>query len=50
MWREPGSGEDITILVEVVQAGVTRLGWGTGCGTQDMFECGMSAASGQGCF
>lgn len=37
MWQEPGSGEDITILVEVEQAGVT-------------FECGMSAASGQGCF
>lgn len=44
VWQEPRSGGSIVILVEVVQAGVTRLGWGTGCGTQDTYECGMSAA------
>lgn len=44
MWQEPGSGGGIVILVEVVQAGVSRLGWGTGCGTQDTYECSMSAA------
>lgn len=42
MWQEPGS-EDIMILVEVVQAEVTKLGWGSGCRTQDTYECGMSA-------
>lgn len=53
MWHEPGSGGGIVIFIEVAQAGMTRLGWDTGCETQDTFECGMSAACRsrlEGCF